>query len=207
MKTITSLFILLFCFTVVAQKDMASVEAQVADFTTKLDARNIDAYFTTMRYCTGETQMFVMPDDSRCFSQGTYAAGYVVWMENEEPMIKKIDNCGMFASVALQSNELFEFFQHNVEALQQNKVKPYEIAGREGGPILRTEIKDCHRKYKFVDEASEGMQEFKPFDLTNEAREKNINYDYNKELAVTALETMMDTAIAELEASASYKRM
>ncbi|WP_432410298.1 hypothetical protein [Rasiella sp. SM2506] len=207
MKTFTSLFVLLFCFTMVAQKDMASVEAQVADFTSSLENRNIDKYFTTMRYCNGETQMFVMPDGSRCFSQGTYAAGYVVWMEEEETMIKKIDNCGMFASVALSTNELFEYYTDHVEALQQNKVKPYEIANREGGPILRTEIKDCHRKYKFVEEATEGMQEFKPFDLTNEAREKNINFDYNKELAVTALETMMDNAIAELEASAAYMRM
>ena len=207
MKTLPSLFLLLFCCTVVAQKDMASVEARVADFTTKLENRNIDNYFTTTRFCNGETQMFVMPDDSRCFSQGTYAAAYVVWMENEETMIKKIDNCGMFASVALQSNALFEYFQDQVVALQNNKVKPYEIEEREGGPLLRTEIKDCHRKYKFVAEATEGMQEFKPFDLTNEAREKNINYQYNKDLAVTTLETMMDAAIAELEASAGYMRM
>lgn len=200
-------FVLLFCCTAIAQKDMASVEARVADFTTKLENRNIDHYFITTRYCNGETQMFVMPDNSRCFSQGTYAASYVVWMEDEETMIKKIDNCGMFGSVALQSNELFEFFQKNVEALQQQKVKPYEISGREGGPILRTEIKDCHRKYKFVEEVSEGIQEFKLFDLTNEAREKNINYDYNKELAITTLETMMDQVIAELEASAAYVRI
>lgn len=207
MKTLTSLFVLFFCYTVVAQKDMASVEAQVADFTTKLESRNIDNYFTTMRYCNGETKMFVMPDGSRCVSQGTYAAAYVVWMENEETMIKKIDNCGMFASVALSSNELFEFFQEHVEALQQNKVKPYEIAGREGGPLQRTEIKDCHRKYRFVEEATEGMQEFKPFDLTNEAREKNINYDYNKGLAVTRMEAMLDKVIVELEASVNYRRM
>jgi len=207
MKIGTSLFVLFFCCTVVAQKDMASVEAQVADFTTKLENRNIDTYFTTMQYCNGETQMFVMPNGSRCFSQGTYVASYVVWMENEETMIKKIDNCGMFASVALQTNTLFEYFQEHVEALQNNKVKPYEIAGREGGPLQRTEIKDCHRKYKFVDEATEGMQEFKPFDLTNEAREKNINYDYNRKLAITTLETMIDKAVVELETSSGYMRM
>lgn len=205
MKTLTSLFVLLFCCTVVAQKDMASVEAQVADFTTKLENRNIDSYFTTMRYCNGETQMFVMPDGSRCFSQGTYASAYVVWMENEETMMKKIDNCGMFASVALSSNALFEYFKEHVDALQNNKVKPYEIAGREGGPLQRTEIKDCHRKYTFVEEATEGMQAFKPFDLTNEAREKNINYDYNKKLAITALETMIDAAIKELEATGNRR--
>ncbi len=207
MKTSISLFLVLFCYTMVAQKDMAYVETQVKTFTLALESRNIDTYFTTTRYCNGETLMFVMPDGSRCFSQGTYAAVYVVWMENEETMIKKIDNCGMFASVALSSNELFDYFKENVEALQKNKVKPYEIAGREGGPLQRTEIKDCHRKYTFVEEATEETQEFKPFDLTNEAREKNINYDYNMALAVTILESMMDKAILELEASAGYFRI
>jgi hypothetical protein len=207
MKAIASLCILLFCYNVVAQKDITYVETQVKTFTLTLENRNIDTYFTTTRYCTGEIQMFLMPDDSRCFSQGTYAASYVVWMELEETMITKIDNCGMFASVALQSNLLFEFFQENAEALQQNKVKPYAIERREGGAILRTEIQDCHRKFKFVEEANEGMQEFKPFDLTNEAREKNINYNYNKGLAVASLETMMDRVIAELETSAGYKRI
>ena len=207
MKTITSLCILLFCCTLMAQEDMASVEAQVTEFSTSLENRNIDKYFTTTRYCNGETMIFVMPDGSRCFSQGTYAAAYVVWMENDETMIKKIDNCGMFAPVALAKNDLFEFFEQHVTALQEKKVKPYEIANREGGPILRTEIKDCYRKYRFVDEATEGEQEFRPFDLTNSAREESTNYAYNKELPVTKLEPMMDAAINELEGSSKYRRM
>lgn len=207
MKTITSLLLGLFCFTMVAQKDMASVEAQVMDFTKKLESRSINTYFTTMRYCTGETQLFMMQDGSRCFSKGTYAAAYVVWVENEETMIKKIDNCGMFVSVAVHYIELFQYFQEHVVALQQNKIKSYEIKGAAGGPILRTEIKDCHRKYKFVGEGTEGVQEFKPFDLTNSAREKNINYDYNQTLPATKIEAMMDEAIAKLEASTSYRRM
>ncbi len=207
MKTITSLLLVLFCGTMAAQKDMASVEAQVADFTTKLESRNIDTYFTTMRYCAGEIKMFVMPDGSRCASQGTYAAGYVVWMENEETMINKIDNCGMFASVALESNELFNYFQENVAALQNNKVKPYEIEGAAGGPILRTEINDCHKKYTFVEEATEGTQQFRPFDLTNGAREKNLNYDYNQGLETTRLDVMMDGVITKYEAGDTYRRV
>jgi hypothetical protein len=207
MKAITTLCIVFFCVTAIAQNDMASVEAKLTEFTAELEQRSIDTYFTTMRYCNGETLIFEMPDGSRCFSQGGYAAGYVVWMENEETMIKKIDNCGGYVKVALQSNELFEFFQENVEALQENKVKPYEITEREGGPILRTEIEACHRKYRFVEEATEGNQQFKPFDLTNQAREENINYNYNKELPIARLESMMDNAIVELEANANYRRM
>lgn len=207
MKRVISLCILLFCTIVTAQRDKASVAARTTDFTTKLEGRNINNYFTTTRHCNGDTQMFVMPDNSRCFSQGTYAATYVVWMENNKAMLKKIDNCGMFASVALPDTELYQFFEAHAQALQQNKVKPYAIEGREGGPISRTEIKDCHRAYRFVYGNAEGIQQFKPFDLTNSAREKNINFNYNQALHITILETMMDNAITFLENSPNYLRL
>ena len=204
--TISVLFLFISCSTF-AQKDRASVAARVTDFTTKLEARNIHTYFTTTRYCNGETQMFVMPDKSRCFSQGTYAAAYVVWMEDGQAMMKKMDNCGMFASTALATNDLYSFFKEHATALQQNKVKPYTIEGRAGGPILRTDIKDCHRSYRFVDQGTEGVQEFKPFDLTNTAREKNTNFEYNQGLKIHELETRMDKAISAFESSPNYRRM
>jgi|TARA_R110002020_G_scaffold4110_4_gene18413 hypothetical protein len=207
MKYITSLLCVLCCTVALAQKDMASLDTQVVDFTTKLESRNIDVYFTTTRYCNGDIQMFVMPDGSKCFSKGAYAATYIVWEEDDETRIKKMDNCGAFASVALDDNNLFNYFKENVKDLQNNKVKPYEIAQTGGGPIQRTEIEDCHRKYKFVDEATEGTQEFKPFDLTNSAREQNTNHEYNQALAVTTLEGMMDKAIAALESNAGNKRL
>lgn len=207
MKTTISLLLVLFSCTLFAQKDKASVEARVTDFTSKLEARDIDTYFTTTRFCNGETQMFVMPDKSKCFSQGTYAATYVVWMENDQTMFKKIDNCGMFASVALADNELYEYFLQHIASLQQNKVKPYEIENREGGPILRTEIKDCHREYQFVNGTTKSSQKFKPFDLTNTAREKNIHFEHNQGLPITKLETMIDNAISYLESSPGYIRM
>ena len=207
MKTTISLLIVLFSCTLMAQKDKASVDARVAEFTTKLESRDINTYFTTTRFCNGETQMFVMPDKSKCFSQGTYAATYVVWMEDNQTMFKKIDNCGMFASVPLADNELYEYFLQHIASLQQNKVKPYEIENREGGPILRTEIKDCHRAYTFVNANGSGTQEFKPFDLTNTAREKNINFEYNQALPVIKLEAMIDNAINYLENDPNYMRM
>ena len=207
MKQLTSLVLLLFCATLFAQHDMASVEGAVLNFTNKLEARSIDTFFTTTRYCTGETQLFELPNGRRCFSQGTYVETYVIWQENEETMMKKIDNCGLFTSVVLPDNQLYDFFKKNVSSLQNNKVKPYEIAGAAGGPIQRTEVEDCHRKYQFVEKTRKALQAFTPFDLTNGAREKNINYEYNQKLKVTALESMVDKAIKFVTSNPSFKRL
>ena len=206
MKLITSLLVMCTVLTGWAQRDMDAVATAVSQFTDQLENRGIDTYFTTQRYCQGETQMHVMPDGSNCFSQGTYVAVYVVWSENDETMIKKIDNCGLHLSVALADNALYDFFESKVDNLQNNKVKPYKIAEKEGGPMQRTDINNCHRKFQFVDEVTSGEQAYMLFDVTNTAKEQNLNYQYNAALDVVVLDAMMDTAIAEMEANAGFRR-
>lgn len=206
MKNLATLFFILLTIPLLAQKDKAAVDAKVIEFAQKLEARGIATYFTTQRYCEGETQMFVMADGSRCFSKGTYAASYILWSENGRPMIKKIDNCGMFASSGIEAN-LYSFFEDNAADLQKNKVKPYEIENSAGGPISRTEINNCHRAFQFVAGGVKSMQAYNSFDLTNEAREPNINFEYNNALKVVALDAMLDKVITTYEANAAYRRM
>lgn len=207
MKILTTVFILFFTVSAVSQRDQATVDANVLAFTKKLEARNINTYFTTQRYCEGDTQMFIMGDGSRCFSKGTYAASYIVWMEDNKTMIKKIDNCGMFASSEVTNSDVYNYFKTNGDALQNNKVKPYAIANAQGGPISRTEINNCHRKFQFTLKGVTGSQAYKPYDLTNDSREANINYNYNKKLEVVTLDTMLDKVIKTFEADPNSKRI
>ena len=206
MKNLTTLFFVFLTMTLMAQKDKAAVDAKVIEFSQKLEARDITNYFTVQRYCEGETQMFVMADGSRCFSQGTYAASYIIWSENGRSMIKKIDNCGMFTSGEIEER-IFSLFEDNIVALQNNKVKPYNIENSTGVPISRTEINNCHRAFQFVNGDVKSSQTYKLFDLSNEAREPNTNYEYNKALKVVALDTMLDNAITKYEATAAYRRI
>ncbi len=90
-KLLLFLFGIISAFSV-AQNDKVYVDSLVSDFTKSLESRNIDEYFYMNKYCDGTTEMFKLEDGSMCISKGTYYEVYVFWKEENQPMIKKIDN-------------------------------------------------------------------------------------------------------------------
>lgn len=207
MKNLLFVFVLLLTATSFAQRDKEDVESMVDTFTSALKEREIFNFFTTTRYCDGNIQMIQMPNGRMCTSKGTFYETYIFWQEEGKSYGKKIDNCGMFGSIELPNSDVYNYFTTHFEAIKSNPVKGYEIAQKETGPLQRTEINNCHKAFTLSNANDTFSQKFKPFDLTNDAVETNIHYEYNQQLKIVQLDSLVDTAIEQIEGSANFIRI
>ena len=182
-----------------AQNDEPYVDSLVLEFTTNLESRNINTYLVSKRYCLGEINIFKLGNGKMCTSKFTYFAVYVFWQEEGKNMTKKIDNCGLYLSVELEDDMVLDFMNRNEENIRLNPVKPYEIAAKESGPIKSTETYPCSRIIKYVRGGSVLDQSFDLFDLTNDALEDNINYDYNNGLHAVELDKILTLVISQVD--------
>jgi len=202
-KLLLALFMII-SFHLYAQNDEAYVDALVNEFTAKLEERGIANWFSNKRFCTGSTEMFQMENGRMCTSKGTYFEVYVLWEEEGITMIKKIDNCGLFYSVPLKSNELMEFVDTNYLDLQLNHVKPYKADNISGIPTSRTTVQPCKRSYVFKKKGGVMKQKYNLYDLTTSEKHPNTNYKHNNEQKIVALDKKLDNVINAL--GAKFKR-
>lgn len=200
--------IMLFLFVSIigkAQNDETYVDALVSGFTESLDYRGISTYFFAKRYCLGEIELFQLSNGKMCASKGTYFEVYIVWQEdNDNIMIKKIDNCGLFFSLPLNDERLYNSFIDNVSRLQFETVKPYEVANPENSPTLATSVHPCSRSYYFKSSENTFKKEYKLFDLTNGSKQPNLNYKSNNELMIVELDKLLDEIVTRYDSK--FKR-
>ena len=198
MKKLVLLLVFFVTATTVAQRDEAYVNAKVSEFTPSLQERGVDTFFTTYRYCLGKIEIIDLGNGERCASRGTFYEVYIFWKEeNGDQMMKRIDNCGMFYSVEVSTPDVVGYYMDNMEQLHENKVRGYETAEASEGPTQRTEIHNCYRRFEFTSNRGTSKQQYNLFDLTNEADNKNIHYEYNNGLKVVALDGTIDMIINE----------
>jgi hypothetical protein len=183
-----------------AQHDETYVDKLVSEFTTNLKNRNINTYLLSKRYCEGRIEIFKLENGRMCSSKGTYYAVYVFWEEGDKAMIKKIDNCGLFYSLELNDDGVMAFIIQHKNEIKNNPVKPYKMATAASGPISSTEIHSCKREVTFQDDLATSLeQSYRLFDLTNDAKEANLNYASNNRLKVVELDKLMGTTIEQME--------
>ena len=200
MKKSFIVFLLMISTGLAAQNDEAYVDTQVNGFTASLEKRGISTYYTVKRFCLGEIEMFQLSNGKMCSSKGTYYEVYVLWKEIDGgTMIKKLDNCGLFFSLPLPDPAIYEAFLSNVSRLQAEAVKPYEVANPENSPTLSTKVHPCRRTYSFKEGENSFNKSYKLYDLTNESKQKNLNYDYNNGLLIVELDKLLDTVIGMLD--------
>ncbi len=199
MKRLVIVCILLFSIQLSAQRDEAFVNKLVDEFTEKLEARSITNWFTGKRYCTGSIEMFQMEDGSWCSSKGTYFEVYVLWEEDGTTMIKKIDNCGLFYTIPLKSNELIQFVDENYLDLQSTSVKTYYADNISGTPELRTTVSPCKRSFVFKKTGGMMKQNYNLYDLTTSEKHPNTHYEYNNSLKIVDLDKKLSVVIEALQ--------
>ena len=198
-KVITSLIIVLCVSFVYSQNDRAATEKMVNEFTIKLEERGINDWFVVNRYCLGTNEMFQMKDGNWCSSKETYYEFHVLWKEGDKTMVKKIDNCGLFMSMPLSDNDLWEFVLANTTDLQKKSVKPYEGENITGQPEARTAIHPCYREFIFSINDEMYDQKFNLYQLTTEEEHPNKNYEFNNQLPVVELNKLMDPIMDTLK--------
>lgn len=178
-----------------SQNDEAYVDRIVSEFTETIKGD----WVSNKRYCTGENKMFFMSDGSRCMSKKTYYEVFVFWTMDNKTFMKRFDSCGSFESNSFDKVVLNYDFQIDIN----NKyVKKYEVSNPENAPKLSTKIHSCYRTFVFNSEGKSYENSYSLYDLTNESKQKNLNYQYNKELKVTELDSIIDTMITVYDATA-----
>lgn len=177
-----------------AQHDKEHVDHLVSKFTKSLEARNIVNYVYMYEYCNGSIEMFRLSDGRTCASKGTYYKAYVFWNEDNETLVKKIDNCGLFYSLPIINKEILSFVSANLQQLQE-KVKKYEVETPENLPTKQSAIHPCFKMFQFnIDDKSFG-QTYNLYQLTNDSKYKNLNFDYNNNLKIVELEKLLNMEI------------
>lgn len=199
MRFILLISVLFFNTLLFAQNDEARVDSLIVDFTAKLNNRGIDTYAVSKRYCLGEINIFKLGNEKICTSKSTYFSVYIFWQENDKNMIKKIDNCGLYLSLQLPDNRVLDFMDRNKEDINMHPIKPYEIESKLGGPIRSTETYPCSRVLRYVSPELSFDQTFALFDLTNDALEDNINYEYNNNLLALDFEKLLTLVISNID--------
>jgi hypothetical protein len=188
----------LMCMGTQAQHDKAHVDHLVSKFIKSLEKRNINNYMYMYDYCDGSTEIFKLSDGSRCSSKGTYYKAYVFWNEDNETVVKKIDNCGLFYSLPIINQEILSFISANIEELEL-KVKKYEVETPENRPVKQSEIHSCFKMFQFnINEKTFG-QTYNLYQLTNESKYKNLNFEYNNNLKIVELEKLLNEEIRGME--------
>ena len=194
------LFLLAMCITTICfcQNDEAYVDQLTLEFVKKLTERNVTNYYTVKRYCSGRIEMFKLPERV-CTSVGTYFVVYVVWQEEDGAFIKKIDNCSLYYSVALSDSELYDFFISKRHALESEEVKKYKSDTYSGKPELRKKPQPCFRSFKFTEGETTYSKSYNLFDISNDSDGKNLNYEFNSQLKVVMLDSMLHEVLAVSE--------
>ncbi|RFN58375.1 hypothetical protein [Marixanthomonas ophiurae] len=169
----------------------------ISDMTETLANQNIENYFYTNRTCLGETRIITLNDQKKCFTNGNFSEYYLFWQEDSTTYITKADNCGPFIKLKLSNNDLFDFFMENRQALENNSVKEYTVANPENAPTQRTKVYPCSHEFSFTTAMGTFTQKFKEFDVTNDSKQSNLNYEHNQQLKLIALDKMIDTVISE----------
>ncbi len=183
----------------VAQNDKAYVEELVSEFTKSLESRAIDDYFYRYKYCNGTIEMFTLEEGKMCVSKGTYYEVYVFWKERNQPMIKKIDNCGLYFSLPLWNSKILEFVELMRQPLGKRVVKKYEVENPENVPVQSSKVHPCFRSFQFKNENNSFGQTYNLYDLTNESKYENLNFEYNNDLEIIALEKVIESTLSEME--------
>ena len=200
MKPYFLLLAMLFSTLSIAQKNTEMKPYSIiSEMTQTLDNQNIKNYFYTNRTCLGDTRIIKLNEEDKCFTNGNFSEYYLFWQEDSTTYITKADNCGPFIKLKLSNNELFDFFMENRQALENNSVKEYKVANPENDPTQRTKVYPCSHEFSFTTPMGTFGQKFKEFDLTNDSKQSNLNYEYNQQLKLVALDKMIDEVIAETE--------
>lgn len=200
MKKVLLICLLLLTVGVFGQNDEAYVDTLSQEFAQKLVERNITQFFNVKQYCSGKIEMFQIGKERKmCSSKGTYYKVFVVWKEENNVHIKKIDNCGLFYSISLADTDLFDFFEENKTDLATEEVKRYKSATYTGKPELRKQPQPCFRSFSFTEAGNTSAVNYNLFDLSNE--KDNLNFEHNNQRKAVLLATKLETILDTLEAS------
>jgi hypothetical protein len=185
-----------------AQHDEAYVNELTGNLVQKLSDSGVENYFVANRYCAGSMRMILL-GDKMCASKGTYYEVYLIYEQEGNGYIQKVDNCGIFEKLMLPNTQIPQFVNREWPALKDDIVKPYHSESYTGIPELRKTPESCFRRFTFYKGSKSFEKTFNVYDISNGSEGLNKNYTFNQTLKLVQLNTMIDEVLPPL----SFKRI
>ncbi len=189
-----------------AQNDETTIDGWIEVFTETLSVEAKKTVFSTKRICEGEVKLIFVPNGKTCIINDGFVEAYVFYKEDNQVFAKKFDNCSGFRTQQLSSLQFFEFFQSNSSALLSEEVKPYKAANVNTQPQSSAKVYRCNRSFLFYGDNGSVNKSYKIYDLTTTEAQPNVYFEANNKTKVTKLDSLLDTVIANFDASSQYKR-
>jgi hypothetical protein len=189
---LTCLAIILSVIRVSGQHDKNAVEQMVQEHLAVLSKEGIQNWLVNWRYCNGQVEMIKMPDGSLCISSGTHYEAYVIWKTDQVYSINKFDNCSAYLPAEITDQGLATLLGGKWEKLMSESVKPYRSANYTGEPQLRKEVEPCFRDFHFRSAEANHTVVYNLYQMRNSEEEPNLNYQYNRSLAVNELDALLE---------------
>lgn len=205
-KKVQFFLILVSVTCVFSQNDKSYVDGLINDFTKELQAKNIDQFFYTQRYCVGDIVIYDLGNNQRCISKGTNFETYFFWEEDDVVYGKKIDNCGNYYPIVIEDKQLILFMNIHFQELRFGFVRPFISYNKRKVPAFRTPIYACYRNFQFVKGDETIGQTYNTRSVTTEPEMENVNYLYNSDLKIVLFDRLLDTAIAYIEINPELRR-
>ena len=206
MKQFIIAVFLLLGFNSIAQNDSRYVEGLAKDYVAELRTQGVDTLLVRAAMCEGSVKRFMLRDGSWCTSNGTYIDGAVLHMKDGEAFVTRIDNCGMFRAVKLESAEIFDHYIAQEDMLKNEKIKDYETDVEYNDPKSRTEVYRCRWAYVFFEGEEEFKSKYEELQLYNDPEHPNKNYEYNTNHPIVKLEELINATISNLESQGKFRR-
>ncbi len=203
LKLIIILFIVINCTSNKAISKKESIEKFINKKAIKSELKNLDLkgvdYFVYYKFYN-YFGLMEKDSESDCSSVYTY---YLIWQENNASLIKKITDCGNYQPIKLKTNFLNEFYKQNFEKIISDSVKFYEV----GNNQISMEIHTTFKEFLFKNKGKFYYNEFDHHNIENDSKEANLNYQYNKNLKIVKLDSLLNHQIKELDSLKLFKKM
>ena len=202
LKLIIILFIVINCTSNKAISKKESIEQFINNKVIKSEIKSLDSkgidYFIYYKFYN-YFGLSERDETANCSSRYSY---HIIWEENNSSLIKKITDCGNYQPIKLKTNFLNEFYKQNFEKIISDSVKFYEV----GNNQISMEIHTTFKEFLFKKKGKFYYNEFDHHNIENDSRETNLNYQYNKNLKIVKLDSLLTYQIQELDSLKLFKK-
>jgi hypothetical protein len=172
-----------------------SIDSIIYYKTNKLKFEGIEDFFYFETYCNGGTKIVKLHEEDCSIENSNI---YIFWRNKNKDFLQQVSNCEK--PVYEISNKVIDFYTSNINKFELENVKRYEvrpdsIVANKKYSFLKMVNHSCFKNLHFYFNSTLVKKSFDEFDLTNDKKDSNINYQFNKSLKLVILAEMCEKTI------------
>ncbi|MDR1764221.1 MAG: hypothetical protein LBR64_09805 [Dysgonamonadaceae bacterium] len=178
------------------------LDSLVNDYVKRMQANNIDTICVYKEYCVGCVYIFDDENDV-CNYSSVYVPTYIFWKKQGITYLTKKDNCFDYATIPMDSLNLWKLFLKYRRQIKKEKTKIFEYIAYKNSKKEKYFIMIDHSNHKSFEIMIDGeifMLNIDEFDMTKEYDGlKNINYQHNNKLKGKIIIDELNAIVNQIE--------